>query len=151
MKMGRKNRFITKLTQKDKKQLEEGWKKGKSISFRKRCHGILLSDRGFAVNEIASFYDVKITSVYNWFNRWESGGYESLQTQAGQGRKPVLSLDNKDHIKVVKKAIKNRAEKGTNFLLQIQEDLQLEQGVTMKMLRPFLKRLITSGKDLEEE
>ena len=149
--MSRKNRFILKLKKKDKKALKEGWEKGKSISFRKRCHSILLSNNGFTVNEIASFYDVKITSVYNWFNRWEEGGYEALKTQPGQGRKAILSIDNKEHVKVVKKAIKNRAEKGTNFLLQIQEELELEEGLTMKMLRPFLKKLVTSGNGLEAE
>lgn len=148
--MSRKNRFISKLRKKDKKLLKDGWESGKSLSFRKRCHGILLSARGFTVNEIASFYDVKITTVYGWFNRWEMDGYEGLKTQPGQGRKPILSSDNKEHVKVVKKAIKNRAEKGSNFLLQIQEELELEEEVTMKMLRPFLKKLVTYGNGLEE-
>ncbi len=100
--MSRKKRFIAKLRKKDKKDLNAGWKNGKSISFRTRCHSILLSDRGFTVNEIALFYNVKITSVYSWFNRWETGGYEGLKTRPGQGRKPVLCVDNKEHVRVVK-------------------------------------------------
>ena len=143
--MSRKNRFISKLRKKEKKELTDGWQNGKSSAFRKRCHAILLSERGFTSNEIAEFYDVKLNTIYNWFNRWEGGGYELLKTQPGQGRKAILCSDNKEHVKVVKKAIKNRAEKGTNFLLQIQEELELEDELTMKMLRPFLKKLVTSG------
>ena len=148
--MSRKNRFIPKLKKNEKLLLNEGWKNGKSMSFRKRCHGILLSDRGFTVNEIASFYEVDITSVYNWFNRWEAGGYESLKTRPGQGNKAVLLADNKEHVRVVKKAMKDKAQKGTNFLLQIQEELGLETEISMKMLRPFLKKLISYGNASEK-
>ena len=90
-------------------------------------------------------------TVYNWLNRWEESGIAGLRTQPGQGRKPLLQIDNKIHVKAVKKAMKNRAEKGTNFLLQIQEELELEDEVTMKMLRPFLKKLITYGNASEGE
>lgn len=149
--MGKSKRFITNLTKKEIASLLDGKKTGKSEGYRTRCHGIILSYRGYSVDEIIEFFEVTRVTVYNWMNRWEESGIAGLRTQSGQGRKPLLQTDNKIHVKVVKKAMKLRAEKGTNFLLQIQEELELEDEITMKMLRPFLKKLITYGNASEGE
>lgn len=149
--MSKPKRYISKLSKKEKASLLEGKKRGKSEGFRTRCHGIILSYRGYTTDEICEFFEVTKITVYNWMNRWERSGIEGLKTKPGQGRKPLLQTDNKIHVKAVKKAMKLRAEKGTNFLLQIQEELELEDELTMKMLRPFLKKLVTYGSGLEEE
>lgn len=149
--MSKPKRYISNLRKKEIEFLLEGKKRGKSEGYRIRCHGIILSHRGYSVEEIAEFFEVTRITVYNWMNRWEESGIEGLKTQPGQGRKPLLQTDNKDHVKAVKKAMKLRAEKGTNFLLKIQEELELEDEVTMKMLRPFLKKLVTYGNDSERE
>lgn len=149
--MSKPKRYISKVSKKGLEYLLEGKKTGKSEGYRTRCHGIILSYRGYSVEEIAEFFEVTKITVYNWMNRWEASGIEGLKTQPGQGRKPLLQTDNKHHVKAVKKAMKLRAEKGTNFLLKIQEELELEDEVTMKMLRPFLKKLVTYGSGLEEE
>ena len=41
--MGRKKSFIEDLTVKEKQQLKDDLKNGKSLAFRTRCHAILLS------------------------------------------------------------------------------------------------------------
>ena len=143
--MSKPKRFISNIKEKEIACLLEGKKTGKSEGYRSRCHGIILSYRGYTVDEISEFLEVTRITVYNWMNRWEKSGIEGLRTQAGQGRKALLQTDNKIHVKAVKKAMKLRAEKGTNFLLKIQEELELEDEITMKMLRPFLKKLITYG------
>ena len=149
--MSKPKRYISKVGKKGLESLLEGKKSGKSEGYRMRCHGIILSYRGYSVEEIAEFFEVTRVTVYNWMNRWEESGIEGLKTQPGQGRKPMLQTDNKLHVKAVKKAMKLKAEKGTNFLLKIQEELELEDEVTMKMLRPFLKKLVTYGSGSEEE
>jgi transposase len=149
--MSKRKRFISALSKIEIKKLKEAKKTGKSSIFRSRCHAILLSNKGFDTNEITKIFDVKILTVYNWFNRWEEGGIEGLKTKSGQGRKPLLSIDNKEHVKAVKKAVKKRAQTGENILLTVEKELDLEGQMSMDILRPFLKRLITFGSDLEEE
>ena len=148
--MSRKQRFISGLSKVEIIKLKEGKKSGKTALFRSRCHAILLSNQGFDTNEILKISDVQLLTVYNWFNRWEKDGIEGLKTRSGQGRKPLLSVDNKEHVKAVKKAVKKRAETGENILLTIEKELDLEGQMSMDILRPFLKRLITFGSDLEE-
>jgi transposase len=113
------------------------------------CNFII--NKGFDTREISEILDVKILTVYNWFNRWEKEGIEGLKTKSGQGRKPLLSIDNKSHVKAVKKAVKKRAQTGENILLSIEEDLGLQGQMTMDILRPFLKKLISYGNDFAEQ
>ena len=146
-----KRRFIERLSKVEIKKLKAGKKTGKTSIFRSRCQAILLSNKGYTSKELSDISDVEIKTIYNWFNRWEEEGIEGLKTKPGQGRKPLLSVDNKEHVKAVKKAVKKRAQTGENILLTIENELDLEGQMSMDILRPFLKRLITFGSDLEEE
>lgn len=148
--MSRKKRFIENLTEEEKASLEAGTKRGRSKVFRNRCHAILLSSRGYSVDEIQDIFQVARSTVYNWFNRWEHDGIKSLSTQPGQGRKPTLWVDNAEHVKAVEKAVKKRAKDGTNLLATIEEELQMENQLSMRILRPFLKKLVSYGNALEE-
>jgi len=145
-----KNRFISGLSKIEIKKLELGKKTGKTANFRNRCHGIILSNKAYTAKEIAAILAVGVRTIYNWFNHWESDGIEGLKTKSGQGRKPLLSIDNKEHIKAVDKAVKKRAQTGENILLTIEKELDLKGQMTMNILRPFLKKLITDGNGFAE-
>jgi transposase len=148
--MSRKKRYIKKLSTEEKADLEAGKKYGKSEVFRNRCHAILLSEKGYEVEAIQDIFAVAHSTVYNWLNRWDTGGYTGLQTQVGQGRKPTLSVDNQEHVEAVKRAVKKRAQEGANLLATIEEELALEEQLSMDILRPFLKKLISYGNASEE-
>ncbi len=144
--MSRKRRFIKDLTEEDSKALENGRKHGKGYQFRDRCHCIILSFLGFEIKDLAVLFNVGQNTIRNWFNAWESKGIEGLKNKAGQGRKPTLSIDNKEHEKVVQTAAKNAAEKGTNMLAEVEEKLDLEDGLSPDTLRRFLKKKSLLGK-----
>ncbi len=143
--MSRKKSFIENLSTEEKAVLEYEKKYGKSDAYRIRCHAILLSNKSFTTNEIATILEVTKSSIYNWFSAWRTDGIEGLKTKSGQGRKPVLSTDNSDHVEGVKKAVKKVAQEGGNLLNEIQTELELEDGLTKKMLSLFLQKLITPG------
>ena len=63
-----------------------------------------------------------------------------LITKPGQGRKPNISIDNKEHVKVLEKAAKNAAEKGTNMLEEVVDKLEIKQGISQRTLRRALKK-----------
>jgi len=148
--MSRKKSFVKKLIVSEKAELEAGKKTGKSSSFRTRCHAILLSDKGYEIKQIADILDIHRSSIYTWFSNWENNGIEGLKTKSGQGRKPKLCIDNEEHVKVVKSAVKKRATTGENILTTIEEELDMEGELSMTILRPFLKKLISFGNASEK-
>ena len=117
--MSRKKSFVEKLTPEEKRELEEGKKTGKSSSFRTRCHAILLSDKGYDIGQITDILEVHRSSVYTWFSAWKNKGIEGLKTKSGQGRKAVLRVDNKDHVKAVEKTVKKVAKKGFRSITKL--------------------------------
>lgn len=56
-----------------------------------RAHGLLLSHRGFKIDEIAQAYAVDRETVVRWFNRWEQWGIVGLQDQVRSGRPEKLT------------------------------------------------------------
>jgi len=148
--MSRKKRFIRDLTDSEKEQLQAGKKYGKSDAFRNRCHAILLSSQEHEVTQIAQIFHVNIRTVYNWFNSWEKSGILGIQTTPGQGRKPTISLNNKEHVDIVEKAAKNAAQKGTNMLNEVVEKIAPEKGISRWTLRRFLQKKSMLGKDFVE-
>lgn len=148
--MSRKKTFISDLELLEIAQLEAGKKHGKSDAFRTRCQAILLSNKGYTITKITDILSVSRGSVSTWFSLWKKHGLEGLKTKPGQGRKPLLSIDNKDHIKAVKKAVKKSQEKGVNLLAEVDAQLGLNEGLSMRMLRAFLKKTVSSGNALED-
>ena len=148
--MSRKKRYIKPLTASEKVKVEAEFKHGKSHAYRQRCHAILLSNSGHSVPQITSILSVTQQAVYSWFDRWESGGISELKTRQGQGRKPLLKMDNKDHVKGVEKAVSRVNKKGGNLLAEVEAELDLEPGLTKRILRSFLKKTGIRGNEVVE-
>ena len=149
--MSRRKTFIENLNTEQITQLESGKKSGKSDAFRTRCHAILLSNKGFSVSEISTILSVSESAIFKWFSAWKKHGFEGLKTKSGQGRKPVLCADNKDHVKGVEKAVKKVAEKGGNLLAEIEAELGFKEQLSMRMVHFFLQKLTSSTNDAERK
>ena len=90
--MGRKKKFIENLSTEEQTALERGHKYGSGPDFRQRCKGILLSNKGYDVDQISAILECSKLAVYQWMQKWEDGGISSLERQPGQGRKSKLLL-----------------------------------------------------------
>lgn len=77
-----------KLSEAEREALEQGYKRGQTASYRKRCHIILLKSDGRIAKDIAQITDTNIQSVYNWVNRYEAQGIQGLQTRARTPQNP---------------------------------------------------------------
>lgn len=148
--MSRKKRYIQEESSEKIAALKAGKKSKKSRRFAERCHAILLSIEGYNTNQLASIFGVRKNTIYEWFNSYEESGIKGLEDAPGRGRKPVLRTDNKEHVKVVDKAVAKVNKKGGNLLAEIESELDLERGLSKKMLRTFLKKLVTYGNEEEE-
>ena len=136
-------RYITALTPEQKQALEEGYKKGKSHSFRNRCQAILLSHQGHSVQQLARVFQVRDLSIYKWMNRFEDGGVKGLQNQPGRGRKALLKLENQFHVQVVEEQIEQQNQRVKLAKEQIEK--QLGHSLSESTLKRFLKKVATSG------
>ncbi len=138
--MSKNKVFISDITAFELSTLEEGWKHGKSHSFRNRCQCILLSNQGHEVSELSKIFSVRKNTIYIWLRAWKKHGIIGIITKPGQGRHPILSVTNKKHIKVIEDAAKKAAEKGINMSDEIKEKLELKEGFSNRTLRRFLKK-----------
>lgn len=138
--MSRKRVYVETLSNIEKSNLTDGWQKGKSPSFRNRCQAMLMSNKGYKSEELSDLFSVSKRTIYDWIKAWKKEGIIGLITKPGQGRKPKLSIDNEEHVKVVETAVKNAAEKGTNMKDEIIEKLELEEDFSDRTLRRFLQK-----------
>ena len=146
--MSRKKRFIEKLSEKEIIALKEGYKNGKTYTYRNRCKGILLSFEGWECSEIADFFEVSLVTVYSWLNRWDKGGMKSLSDKKGRGRKPILNLSKEEHVEIVTDAIEKSPSNVNKVLAEIEDELGLS--MSKKTLKRFLKNLNDDGSDSEK-
>ena len=146
--MSRKKRFIEKLSEIEIVALKEGYKKGKTYTYRNRCKAILLSFEGWECSKIAGFFDVSLVTVYSWFNRWDNGGMKSLSDKGGRGRKPILTLSKEEHVEFVTGAIEKSPSNVNKVLAEIEHELGLS--MSKKTLKRFLKNLSEDGSDSEK-
>lgn len=92
-------RFIMNLSHETQSLLERIYSKSKKHEVRQKSQCILLSYRGFTINQLVLIFNVHVNTIYNWFNEWESRRILSLYPVKGQGRKPLLSDDKSQEIK----------------------------------------------------
>lgn len=71
-------RFIPSLTEQDKQSLQTIWKESDSHRQRTRAQAILLSDQGFAIDQIAQICDVQRDTVAGWFDAFEQEYLQGL-------------------------------------------------------------------------
>lgn len=147
--MSRKKRYIRSLADTEIIALKAGMKSDKGYQYNQRCHAVLLSQKGHSVSEIKSIFSVSHQTVYSWLNNYEKDGISGLENKPGRGRKALLRTDNKDHVEAVEKTVLKVAKNGGNLLAEVEKELDLEEGLSQKMLRTFLKKLVTYGNDAE--
>ena len=148
--MSRKKRYIKKLAQGEKSSLEKGYKHGKSPVTRRKCQAMLLSNKGQTVQELATLYEVKTRTAYEWFNDWEKAGIKGLMMKPGRGRKPKLKSENIEHVEKIKKLVENKPQRLRDVVQEIETDLGIK--ISKKTLKRFLKKnLIIDGNGSENE
>lgn len=129
-------RFV-KLTEPEFKTLQEGDQNGSQFQFRKRCFCLILSSQGKSVSELKQFFEVSRITIYSWFDNWETGGLTGLINRKGQGRKPILSLQNSEHTKRVKRAVAKHPQSVKSVVTELEP--QLRVNIRPETLRRFLK------------
>lgn len=118
--------------------MEEGVKNHKKAYFRMRCEGLLLSNRGYKVEEIARLFEVRTHTVRFWMNRWESYGVAGLQISKGRGRKASISLTDTQLVEAIEEQVKLNPQS----LQAVCEQVNRQQQVSLSkgQIKGFLKK-----------
>ena len=97
-------RYVAPLSETDEKALTSLFKHHNAHSVRRRAHAVLLSAKGFRIDEIARIYQIHRDTVVDTFDRWEKEGLQGLYDAPKSGRPPKLSEDEAEQaIKMLKK------------------------------------------------
>jgi transposase len=89
----RPQRFIRKLTKKERQQIENLYRKGPNNRVRKRAQAIRLSAMGYAVQQILEILGCNQQSIHNWFNSFEQHGLKGLYDKPRNGRPVIADVD----------------------------------------------------------
>jgi transposase len=89
-------RFVNKLSEDAKRQLEALYYDHTDFALRRRAHAILLSDRGFTIGQLQAIFAVDRDTVSAWFDLFEQSGTEGLKPLPRPGR-PALYTEDEVH------------------------------------------------------
>lgn len=89
--------------------------------FKNRCFCLLLSNRGWKINELADIFEVQEASIRRWFNAWESFKLEGIYIKKGRGRKPTLPISDPEIVSLVEELITDQPLKVLTILPDISE------------------------------
>jgi transposase len=135
-----------KLTDEQRKELEKGYRHGKSHAFRVRCQMVLLKSEGRKSIEIASFLGFCQQAVNNWLNRYKAEGINGLLVRPGRGRPSILSKE--EDFETVKKTVQKHRQRIKVAKAELEETLGKEFSV--RTLERYLKILSADTKEYAE-
>jgi transposase len=127
------------LSDNQRKELENGYRNGKSHSFRTNCQMVLLKSEGRFSKEIANFLGSSEQRVNRWLWRYKTQGLPGLEIRPGRGRPSILQIEN---IASVKEAVKRHRQRISLAKDELEKSLGKE--FSQKTLVRFLKNL-TAG------
>lgn len=140
-------RFIkVELTDDQRKELENGYRSGKSHAFRMRCQMVLLKSEGRKSQDIADFLGFCQQAVNNWLNRYKREGIDGLKVKEGRGRRAILSPT--EDFEAVQKAVKNHRQRISVAKAELEETLGKE--FSTRTLDRYLKILTADTKEFQD-
>ena len=120
------------LAEEERLCLEELYRNGCNQVERRRSQCLLLSSRGYSIQELATIFRVRYATVHDWFNCWEQKGEQGVHIKAGRGRKSKLAGVDQNLIE--------RCAKEHNWSLKAAvAAIEEECGVSRKTLQRLLK------------
>lgn len=135
---------VIELTNEQRRELENGYRNGKTDSFRQRCQIILLKSEKRTSLEIKSILGCCQMVVNNWAARDEAEGLKGLQTRPGRGRPCILQAAD---LEAVKEAVKVSRQRISQAKAELETNLGKD--FSTSSLKRFLKKTVAARNELE--
>ena len=136
---------VIQLSEKQRQELEDGYRNGKSHAFRKRCQMILLKSENRTSSEIARFLGCHKITVHEWVKRFEAEGIEGLKMRPGRGRRAILQVST--DLSLVRAAVGRLRQRIS--LAKAELEAELQKPFSTATLKRFLKKTIAASNELE--
>ncbi len=124
------------LTNNQRSELENGYRNGKTHSFRTNCQIVLLKSEGRKSDEIASFLGSSEQKVNRWLWRYKLEGLKGLEIRQGRGRPAILQIE---HTESIKEAVRRHRQRISVARVELEKSIGKE--FSQKTLSRFLKNL----------
>jgi len=134
------------LSDNQRKELENGYRSGKSHAFRTRCQMILLKSEGRKSEESASFLRFCQQAVNNWLKRYKAEGINGLLVRMGRGRPAILSKT--EDFEAIKKAVQKHRQRISIAKVELEDTLGKE--FSGRTLSRYLKILSADTKEFQD-
>lgn len=140
-------RFIKiELDDNQRKELDNGYRNGKSHAFRTRCQMVLLKSEGRKSKDIVSFLGGCQQAVNNWIKRYKAEGIKGLKVRAGRGRPNILSKT--EDLEAVKKAVKQHRQRIS--IARVELEATLGKEFSARTLNRYLKILTADINEFQD-
>ena len=93
---------LLSLTDRERRELEQGFRYGEKHCFRMRCRAVLLKADGLSADKAGEQTEMTGISVRSWVRRFEAEGIKGLETRPGRGWKPIMDCSDEE---IVSRAI----------------------------------------------
>ena len=105
---------------------------------RQRANCLLLSDQGYPVPTLADIFSTRTHTVREWFNRWETEGFQGLEIRPGRGLKPSISAENTSLVTTIKEEVSLNPQN----LRDVVERINARCGTSLSVgqIKSFLKK-----------
>jgi Helix-turn-helix domain len=88
-------KFVEPLAEEERQRLKELHKTDANWRTRMRAQAILLSDKGFALNQLATIFEIDRDAVSQWLDWWAEYKFDGLADDPRSGRPPILATESK--------------------------------------------------------
>ncbi len=80
-------KYVSALTAANQKALEDLHREGKTHRQRQRAHAVLLSSKGFALEQLADIFSADRDTISGWLDAWQDKGLSGLADAPKPGRR----------------------------------------------------------------
>lgn len=129
-----------------RKELEIGYRKGKTHAFRTRCQMVLLKSEGRKSQDIADFLGFCQQAVNLWLNRYKAEGISGLKIKEGRGRPNILSKTA--DLEVIKNAVQNHRQRIS--VARAELEVSLGKEFSTRTLDRYLKILTADTNEFRD-
>jgi len=136
---------VIELSEQQKKELEKGYREGKTHFFRQLCQMVLLKSEGRTSKELAGILGKCEQSINTWLDRWQEQGIEGLKVKAGRGAKP--KLDQATDLEKVKEVVKANRQRLSVAKAALEKELNKQ--FSSKTLNRFVKKMVDDSNALD--
>ncbi len=136
---------VIELSDQQKKELEKGYREGKTHFFRQLCQMVLLKSEGRKSKELAVIFSKCEQSINTWLDRWQEQGIEGLKVKAGRGAKP--KLNQATDLEKVREAVKVNRQRLALAKAALEKELNKE--FSTKTLNRFVKKMVEASNALD--